>query len=384
MIKAIIMGCDLYSKYLNQFISRGYNKVIADFGGEMIDVIAYWDYFGIGNKELSGLPVVSDVQLREMISSLEVGVILVPDEYYGGQNDYLSRFFETGIALENVYIAKSLEREYPTRESIADLFDPYYLCRKLPYLEFHIADHCNLKCANCEHYSGLVKEAVFPDFDKFSQDIRQLKKFIDEIGVIRILGGEPLLNPGIEDYLRLVTEVYPNTPIRIVTNALHIKAMQDSFFETINSCCESSGIDISLYPVMKDSIEDVVAFLREKNVRYSVSPMIDLFRKQQKLTASDDKEMYLKFAHCFQKGCVNLYDGKLAACFLPFTTKYFNAYFGRDLPEDGVIDLYEEGLTTETIRKRLSEPFERCRYCMEPIGEEWHIIHEPSVLEDWV
>ncbi len=384
MIEAVILGCGIYSEYLNQFICRGYNKVITDFGGEMIEVIAYWDFFETGKKELSGLPVVTNDILREMIAFSEVGVILVPDEHYGGQNDYLTRFFDIGIALENVYIAKSLEQEYSTRESIADIFDPYYSCRKLPYLEFHIADHCNLKCANCEHYSGLVNEEIFTDFTKFSQDIRQLKKFIDEIGMIRILGGEPLLNPEIEDYLRLVSEVYPNAPICVVTNALHIKAMPDSFFETLNNCCEGSVIDISLYPVMKDSIDDVEKYLSGKNVRYSVSPMNNRFRKQQKLTASDDNEMHEKFAHCFQKGCVNLYAGKLAACFLPFTTKYFNAYFDRHLPEDGAIDLYEEGLTTEMIRKHLSVPFERCRYCMEPIEEEWHIIHNPSILEDWV
>ena len=75
---------------------------------------------------------------------------------------------------------------------------------------------------------------------------------------------------------------------------------------------------------------------------------------------------------------------KLASCFLPFTTKYFNRYFDKNLPEDGAIDLYEEGLTIEKIMHRLSTPFERCRYCTEAEEQPWHIIHEPSVLEDWV
>ena len=41
-------------------------------------------------------------------------------------------------------------------------------------------------------------------------------------------------------------------------------------------------------------------------------------------------------------------------------------------------------LTTEKIMHGLSAPFERCRYCTEPTDVPWHVIHEPSVLEDWV
>ena len=261
---------------------------------------------------------------------------------------------------------------------------PYYCCRKFPYLEFHIADHCNLKCADCEHYSGLVEDAVFPDFDKFSQDIRQMRKFFDAVFLFRILGGEPLLNPRIEDYIDLINEVYPDSIIHVVTNALLLDKMPPSFFEKIRNCPEGSGIFISYYPVMKNRIEDLRKFLDTKGIRYEVSDEINMFRKQQKLERSDDEEVRKKYESCYQKGCVNLYDGKLAACFLPFTTKYFNSYFDMSIPEDGFVDLYEEGLTTEIIRRRISQPFERCRYCAEPIEIPWHTIHNPSILEDWV
>lgn len=384
MIKAIILGHNVYASYMKQFIDRGYNRIINEYGGEEIEPVAYWDYFGSVASSDEDLPVLTHELVRDYFVNGNAEILIVPQECYVGLNDYLTAFFLVGIDLGNVYIAKSLDRPFSSKDEIIDMFTPYYSCGTLSYLEFHVADHCNLNCANCEHYSGLVKEPVFPVFEKFSKDIHQLRKYVDTIGLIRILGGEPLLNPQIEDYIKLVSEVYPESVIRVVTNALLLKSMPDSFFETLNSCHEGSGVHISLYPVMKDHIDPVISLLEEKGTTYVVSTVIDTFRKQQSLVPADDKELTQKYTHCYQKGCVNLYDGKLASCFLPFTTKYFNAYFDKNLPEDGAVDLYEEGLTIEKIMHRLSTPFERCRYCRKPVEQPWHVIHEPSILEDWV
>ncbi len=318
------------------------------------------------------------------MSTGEVEVVIVPTENYSWQQDHLSRFMCIGVGLDNIYIANSLKNGFNSDQDIIDELVPYYYCRKLPYLEFHIADHCNLNCADCEHYSGLVEKPVFPDFDKFASDIKQLKKFYDEISIIRILGGEPLLNPEINDYIKLVHEVYPDSVIHVVTNGLLLKSMPDSFYNTLRECDGKAGIWVSFYPVMHDHMDDLKEFLDLQKVSYGVSEEMKIFRKQQKLIGSDDEETIRKFSACFQKNCVNLYDGKLAACFLPFTTKYFNSYFNKSLPEDGAIDLYEEGLTTEMLQRRLSQPFERCRYCAEPRDVAWHTIHKPSILEDWV
>lgn len=65
------------------------------------------------------------------------------------------------------------------------------------------------------------------------------------------------------------------------------------------------------------------------------------------------------------------------------TTKYFNRYFGKDLTEDGAIDLYEDGLTTEQLKMRLLTPFERCRYCTPPVNVKWEQVKYPSRLSDW-
>ena len=54
------------------------------------------------------------------------------------------------------------------------------------------------------------------------------------------------------------------------------------------------------------------------------------------------------------------------------------------MPQDGAIDLYNPNLTTEILKYKLTQPFERCCYCMEPVNVDWTTIKKPSELSDWV
>ncbi len=384
MIPVAIYLQEEYSQLNRRFIEKVYNPIAVAHGGEEMCVVAYWNPFVSADDLQNEIPVITSKTTKKFIETGEIGVIIVPSEYYAGQMDFLSMFFDLSISLDNIYISKDFSDYDGSEEQALDFYESYYERKKLPYLEFHIADHCNLNCADCEHYSGLVKEPVFPSFEKFAKDFRKLKEYIEEIGKIRILGGEPLLNPEVEKYIQLTHEVFPKSNIQVVTNGLLLMQMPDSFFEILKRCGNHSGISISFYPVMEKKMDAVREFLRQKEIPYEISEMAVNFRKEQSLEPNDDAATMSKFSHCYQKGCHNLYDGKIATCFLPFTTKYFNAYFHKKLPEDGAIDLYREELTTAELRRAFTAPFERCRYCREPVEVPWHQIHNPSILEDWV
>lgn len=237
-----------------------------------------------------------------------------------------------------------------------------------------------MNCKACEHYSGLVKEPHFPKLDEFTRDFERLHEFIDDIGVIRILGGEPLLNRQVNEYIKLSRRLYPQTVINVVTNAILLPKMPEDFFKTLRQC--NAGIHISFYPPLESKMPAIKQFLEAKRVRFYISPLNRTFTMKQTLKAHD-RPMEI-FLQCFQANCHNLYEGKIAACFLPFTTKYFNAYYGKNLPEDGALDLYDTGLTTEKLKAHLLTPFERCRYCTSPVEVEWKTISHPSPLSDWV
>lgn len=280
-----------------------------------------------------------------------------------------------GVAVEDIFIAARLNNEV----TVFNLLESYFSAKYLPYLEFHVADHCNLNCKYCEHYSGLVKEQKFTVFEKFAQDFLQLKKFIEDIGVIRILGGEPLLNPEINEYVKLTRRLYPFSKIYLVTNAILLPKMSDDFFETLRK--NNAAVWISFYPPLQSKMPQIQKLLTEKKVAFGISQLAKEFTIKQTLNRHDKAQEI--FLQCFQACCHNLYEGKIAACFLPFTTKYFNAYFNKNLPEDGALDLYKENLTTEKLKKFLLTPFERCRYCTRPVAVKWETVKYPSQITDW-
>ena len=67
--------------------------------------------------------------------------------------------------------------------------------RRFLSFELHIADHCNLKCKGCIHFSPLAEEK-FLDTDIFQRDCQRIAELTDNnrLGKIRLMGGEPLLH----------------------------------------------------------------------------------------------------------------------------------------------------------------------------------------------
>ena len=121
-----------------------------------------------------------------------------------------------------------------------------HLCQ----LELHLADHCNLNCRSCDHYSP-ISEECFPAFEKVSSDMKKLSEITNaNIDNILLLGGEPLLNKDIEKYVVMVRDLFPNSNIQIVTNGILLKKQSEEFYD----CCDKevekvleeyqNGIDI--------------------------------------------------------------------------------------------------------------------------------------------
>lgn len=77
--------------------------------------------------------------------------------------------------------------------------------RPLIHLDVHVTDHCNLNCKGCTHFAPLVEQEVFKDPDQVGKDLRELaKKFV--IKKIHLLGGEPLLHPRVNEFVKNARE----------------------------------------------------------------------------------------------------------------------------------------------------------------------------------
>lgn len=374
---ALLLNNSVSSQY-KIIIEKEYNEISGQFGDYVLDAAAYVNEFS--NSFDSSLPDISLGTFVEKYFTGEISTLLIPIDNLIGANYYISTLLYCNVNLEDVYFLPRYNPNGFSSKQLTSLLSSYYETKYLPYLEFHVADHCNLNCAYCEHYSGLVEKEIFTDFSTFNNDLRKLHEFIEDIGQIRILGGEPLLNPQIEAYVGLVRDIYPLSNISIVTNGLLLFTMKPSFFETLKR--NSTEISISYYPPLEKRKAELEEMLSDYKVAFNFTPLIKEFTIKQSLEPSENVQE--NFMKCVQSRCNNLYQGHIAACFLPFTTKYFNSYFKENLPEDGAVDLYKEGMTTEILKKSLLTPFERCRYCRNPINAKWRTIQLPSVLEDWI
>ena len=86
----------------------------------------------------------------------------------------------------------------------------------IPIIEINVADACNFACVGCTNYSdyqvsGLAKwEDVKADFVKWKQRV--------DFGTISFIGGEPLLNPKIREFITGARELFPDSLIQLTTN----------------------------------------------------------------------------------------------------------------------------------------------------------------------
>jgi organic radical activating enzyme len=88
----------------------------------------------------------------------------------------------------------------------------------LPFLETMLTQVCNLSCVGCTNYSDLKFSGYVP-WEEGKEDLTNwLEKLtIPDFGLI---GGEPLINPEVRDWIRGSRELMPASQIRFTTNGL--------------------------------------------------------------------------------------------------------------------------------------------------------------------
>ena len=88
----------------------------------------------------------------------------------------------------------------------------------LPFLETMITQVCNLSCSGCTNYSDLTHSG----YVKWNQGRAWLEPWLDmlQISDFGIMGGEPLINPEVEDWMLGVRQLMPDAQIRFTTNGL--------------------------------------------------------------------------------------------------------------------------------------------------------------------
>lgn len=329
-------------------------------------------------------PIVSSGKGAVMFEAGSIEKFIVPslDEQLNYRAEKMISAY--GIDLDNLLYApiETLKGELSDGEKIAKIC-LYTERTELETMEIHAAEHCNLNCKNCSMFCGLVETCDFPCYQEFEEGIKQLKNFFPHIKKFRIIGGEPLLNPELDKYIRLIRNVYPYTDIRLISNGILVTKMSDQLIQTIID--NDVTFIVTQYISLKHSIDEINRFLSKTGIRYIVTEAVLEFQKIY--NALGDSDIDENFYRCHWKGsCATMYGTKIATCYVPFVIHYLSDKFNLAIEETGKIDLMEEGLTAQEIIKRMHTPFDMCRYCA-PKGNwtEWERLPDKNntTIQDW-
>lgn len=253
--------------------------------------------------------------------------------------------------------------------------------------EVHLTEHCNLNCKGCSHFSPLAKEE-FVDLEEYSNDLYQLSKlFNGEVEYIHLMGGEPLLNPNIEEIFDITRKAFPVGHLQLITNGILLSSMKDSFWEN----CQKNSIEImpTRYPINISYDENIKKKAEKYNLHYQIYNMGDAQKSLYsfKLSEYGGEAIDYNFYRCEMANiCINLSHGKLYPCVFPAYVHHLNDYFNTNFivsTNDGV-DIYTAKSGKE-IMEKLSHPIPFCKYC-KVREREYGIPYEISTKKrnEWV
>lgn len=138
----------------------------------------------------------------------------------------------------------------------------------IPYIEFYITNVCNLTCSNCNRFN----DYDFKGYQKWSDYAHLHEQWASRIRLqrIAILGGEPLLNPTLLDWVDGINRLW-DRPVQVLTNGTRLNAFPNLYERLLawKSRFHPNWIGVSLHNAndRERCFEEIHKFLKG-NVKY--------------------------------------------------------------------------------------------------------------------
>ncbi len=232
--------------------------------------------------------------------------------------------------------------------------------------ELHVAEHCNLKCANCCNMSPLVAERTLSVADVEGFVTRMAS--VLHADVIKIMGGEPLLHPELPAVLRVLRASGIADRVRLFTNGLLLAGMPEDFWEALDELTISNYVSAPVKPA-------VLAMVRARSRRHdfvlNVKPVDEFTQVLSPRYQADDAAVAQTFQRCWLRHrCLVVRDRRFYMC---TRAAYADDFLHRveheappvplDRSGDGVsIDAPDLAAVLASYLNR-EQPLGACRYC---------------------
>ena len=104
--------------------------------------------------------------------------------------------------------------------------------RHVDKLEFYITNTCNLTCTNCNRFNNLDFRG-WQRWSDYAVDYQEWAKYIEPDHIV-ILGGEPFLNPTLNEWVVGLNQAFKR-PVQILTNGTRLHKNLDFYDVILNS-----------------------------------------------------------------------------------------------------------------------------------------------------
>jgi Radical SAM superfamily len=191
----------------------------------------------------------------------------------------------------------------------------------VPKLEMHLAHACNLRCTGCSHYSDHALSGIV----ELEEGSRWLRDWGARIHPVRFsfLGGEPLLNRDVPEFLLRARSIWPGTHVRLVTNGLLLHRWEQ-LWPALATTRTTLTISVhSVDPRYLARLRPNLALVRTRSeqhgfryeTRDSIHGWYKLYQNEgPAMEPFTDGDPESSWAVCANKHCVTLQDDALWKC----------------------------------------------------------------------
>lgn len=352
-------------------LEKEYKKIIifgcSDLGGELLKSLEMLKnngdiYYFDNSKERQG----TIFHTKEVLTAEKLNqylkdsiFILASKRFYEEMDKQLT---DMGVPREKILIPQEIyQRKLQVAEGIIQ--------KRMPKKELgfvvDLAEHCNLNCQNCDHFSPLADE-YYTDINMFENDIKRISEILgNKVTYVDLEGGEPLLNPDVNKYIEIVHKYLPSTQVEIFTNGILLEKMSEEFWEVCHN--HNVILEVTKYPIQfnYDRVKEL-AEQNNVNFRYYNGDIVVKTSMHKPLDLAGKQDKYKSFNACYMANanCTMLKKGKLYGCTLIPNIETFNKYFGKDIKvtDKDYIDIYDD-ISADDIFEFLCNPMPMCRYC---------------------
>ena len=227
-------------------------------------------------------------------------------------------------------------------------------------IELHLVDHCNLNCAGCSHFAPLVPGEVFSDLDIFKRDLSRLSQVFTDVYEIRLMGGEPLLHPKVNQFIEFSRQTFPLANISVSTNGVLLQKMPREFWQVCNA--NNALVKLTNYPINLN-FQAIQKIAQNNHVRIKLPKRVNTFF--QFINIAGDSDSNNSFRNCRAMYTTPfLRDGKLYSCSFAPHVHLFNDYFHKNIPvtHNDSINLLDN-VTAQDVITFLNNPIPLCKWC---------------------